>query len=150
MIDAYDFPIRKVWMRGVTPKVTHFLRLVFRKQISTIDNLRKRGQILVNRCSLCYKAEELVDNLCQIFPFIQEVWKGILGEKRFEFGIDIIETISKWPPDALGKGEKRIWAMLLPHVLWEFWKERNKRIFQEKVMTVEILTRKIHCMIDEN
>lgn len=59
-----DFPFEKVWIKGVTPKVTHFLWLVFKKGISIIDNLRKRGQILVNRCSLCYKVEESLAHLC--------------------------------------------------------------------------------------
>jgi len=64
-----DFPVKKIWMKGVTHKVTHFLWLVYRKRIATIDNLRKRGQILVNRCSLYYKVEETMDHLCQFCSF---------------------------------------------------------------------------------
>lgn len=36
-------PIKKIWIKGVTSKVTYYLWLVFRKRILTIDKLRKRG-----------------------------------------------------------------------------------------------------------
>lgn len=30
-INAFNFPIKKAWMKDVTPKLTHFLWLIFRK-----------------------------------------------------------------------------------------------------------------------
>lgn len=40
--------------------------------------------------------------------------------------------------------------MTLPHILWELWKEWNRRIFQEKFMTKDRLVKKIQCMVEEN
>jgi len=49
---------RKIWRPKIILKVAFFVWLVVRNRLMTINNIKKRGIIMVNRCILCYHEEE--------------------------------------------------------------------------------------------
>ncbi|CAL1405316.1 unnamed protein product [Linum trigynum] len=53
-----NFKYRSVWKSVIPTKVCGFMWLVWHKKILTLDNLKKRGIQLANRCVLCYTKEE--------------------------------------------------------------------------------------------
>lgn len=53
MQQGNNFPWGKLWKKEITHKVTFFMLCVVRGNILTIDDLKRRGQVLVNRCSQC-------------------------------------------------------------------------------------------------
>ena len=57
------FPWEGIWRTKVPRQVSFFLWTTANDGILTIDNLVKRGQLLVNRCCLCYRDGESVDHL---------------------------------------------------------------------------------------
>jgi hypothetical protein len=48
-------------------------------KLPTVDNLRKRGMVMVNRCCLCKTAAESVDHLLHSLPFGQGVVDTVLS-----------------------------------------------------------------------
>lgn len=59
-------------MKDLTPKVNIFYWLAIQNRILMVENLRKCGMKLPNRCSLCRKEEENVNHLLLYFPFSQK------------------------------------------------------------------------------
>jgi hypothetical protein len=47
---SLPFPWRGIWRTKALPRVAFFAWTATRSKISTIDNLRRRGMIVVNRC----------------------------------------------------------------------------------------------------
>jgi hypothetical protein len=58
-----SFPWKGIWRTKVPPRVAFFAWTATRGKILTIDNLRRRGMIVVNRCWLCESDGESVDHL---------------------------------------------------------------------------------------
>ena len=48
----------KAWIKGLTPKINFFLKILLQNKILTLDNLQKRGSNVVDRCSLCKEGYE--------------------------------------------------------------------------------------------
>lgn len=60
---SLDLPIKQIWKTNVPPRMTFFAWEACRERILTFDNLRTRGQVIVNRCSLCMCVEESSNHL---------------------------------------------------------------------------------------
>lgn len=55
---SLELPIKQIWKTKVPLRMAFFRWEACREKMLTFDNLRARGQIIVNRCSLCMCAEE--------------------------------------------------------------------------------------------
>jgi hypothetical protein len=60
---APPFPWKGIWRSKAPSKVAFFAWTAARSKILTIDNLHRRGMIVVNRCWLCESDGESVDHL---------------------------------------------------------------------------------------
>ena len=58
-----DFPSRSIWNPIVPPKLGFFTWEASWGKVFTLDQLKKRGIPLVNRCFLCEENEETIDHL---------------------------------------------------------------------------------------
>ena len=121
-------------------RVSFFLWTTARDGILTIDNLVKCGQTLVNRYCLYCCDGETVDHLLLHCKFSHALWSAI-----FEvFGIHwlMLMTVSSllvpWR-NWFGKHLSTIWNMVLACLMWLVWTERNKRIFEDKEGTLDLL-----------
>ena len=68
------------WRLKAPPKVVAFAWISLRRRILTIDNLRKRGKIIVNACPICLEDEENADH-----PLLQcrcavKIWNSVLSQ----------------------------------------------------------------------
>lgn len=61
----------KIWNKNLTLKVEIFYWIFVQNKVLTIDNLRKRGFIMPNRCCLCQEAKEDTNHLFLHCPFSQ-------------------------------------------------------------------------------
>ena len=58
-----DFPCRSIWNPIVPPKLVFFAWEASWGKVLTLDQLKRRGIPLVNRCFLCEENEETIDHL---------------------------------------------------------------------------------------
>lgn len=65
--------VTSIWKYKAPPRVVIFGWLVFQKGILTMDNLRRRGKLVVNDCPMCLRDEEMVNHLLLNFKFAQMV-----------------------------------------------------------------------------
>jgi hypothetical protein len=61
--ELISFSWKSIWRSKAHPRVTFFAWTATRSKILTLDNLRRRGIVVVNRCWLCESDGESVDHL---------------------------------------------------------------------------------------
>ncbi|XP_074278182.1 uncharacterized protein LOC141601779 [Silene latifolia] len=114
----------------VIPKHAFTATLAVQQGLATVDNICKRGMVLVNRCTLCYSAAENTPHLFFVCPFsnglMQEVlvWQGVTRR--------VLSLKHELYKLALCRGQlwkKKLAYCALAATIHHIWQERNIRIF---------------------
>lgn len=129
-----EWEAKVCWNNVCLPKAGAFSWLAGNRRILFGDRLRKMGFAGPFRCVLCEKAEEDVDHLLLNCEFAREAW--LFGLQRLNWKGPMIGNLSEWLESwpVLGKPSifAAIWKILPSTILWELWKERNRRVFEGK------------------
>lgn len=75
--NAYLFPWKSFCHVMVPERVSLFLWLARWGKILTIDNLNKRGLLLVNWCCMCCCSREMVDHLLIHYEIAHALWSEV-------------------------------------------------------------------------
>lgn len=67
------------WVKYLTPKVAFFSWVIVHNKILIMDNIKKNGFLLPNRCVLYKYQEESINNLLVNYEFTQKVLFSILS-----------------------------------------------------------------------
>ncbi|XP_074278284.1 uncharacterized protein LOC141601876 [Silene latifolia] len=113
------------------PKHSFIGLLAAENRLPTVDNLCKRGMVLVNRCALCESAAETAGHLFFECSFSAEVWFQVSRWVQVPFQASLSQIL-RWYKlynrgSALVKRKRRC---LLLCVIYLIWRERNRRIFK--------------------
>lgn len=68
---------KKIWKMNVTPRVKHFIWMVFQGKLPTTDYLYKLNLGPDNPCILCGLTKESIDHLFNQCPKTQLVWRHL-------------------------------------------------------------------------
>lgn len=132
----------KIWSLGTWPEVSLFLWLVGHRKILTWDNLRKRNFHGPSICPNCNSQEESLQHLLDSCTLANQLWEkaSFRCQKRCRVSKDIINSIRHWHQNPY-KSEllNQLWRMIPGLLLWTIWKERNKCIFKDQSIPVEII-----------
>ena len=77
----------------------------------TLDQLKKRGRALANRCFLCGEGEETVGHLllhCSKVKILWDLLLAIFGVS-WMFPLSLKETLLSWHGPFVGKHRKKAW-----------------------------------------
>ncbi|XP_074313963.1 uncharacterized protein LOC141649166 [Silene latifolia] len=132
----------------VLPKHAIITRLAVQNGLSTVDNLNRRGMVIVNRCSLCFADLESIRHLYFACPFSSSVYQQILlwmGVTRRPLCLrQELLSLSRYK----GKGWKKKWARgCIAAMVYLLWQERNRRLFEETSRTVDQLVKLIKYFV---
>ncbi|GMP48204.1 hypothetical protein CsSME_00015640 [Camellia sinensis var. sinensis] len=72
--EVVAFPWKSVWVSGTLSKVAFFVWTAMLGCILTMDNLIRRGHILINWCCLCCGDAESVDHLLVHYLVTSRLW----------------------------------------------------------------------------
>jgi len=116
--------------------------LVYHKKILTWDNIRKRGVMGPSRCRLCEEKEETMEhilNSCSYTTWLWDSFSTIFHQTDRDMR-SITNTLIKWRGNYLENEYLNLaWALTPSFIIWNVWKERNKRIFKnEKVIPLRL------------
>eukprot|EP00253_Pinus_taeda_P011612 PITA_11612 len=142
----------KIWNPPIWPKVSTFLWLLSHNRILSWDNLRKRKFAGPSICLNCKLDEESTVHLMQICPFGRRLWEKVTFRCRKEGRVlgDINNTLRNWPQKPYQCEILNIIWQIAPGILmWNIWKEQNRRIFKDQAMPMEQVWKIIHSNIQE-
>jgi hypothetical protein len=129
--EGRHFPWKRAWQTQAPSRVAFFAWTAALGKILTVDNLKKRKIIIVDRCYLCKRDGESVDHLL-LHCDVASTFCGImffLGLVCLELCLEELSTYLLLGRRLEGQGVLRYgrWSIC---ILWCVWKERNLRRFE--------------------
>ena len=131
---ASDFLYRLIWNPVVPPKIGVFAWEATWGKVLTLDQLKRRGMILVNRCFMCEEDEENIDHLLIHCKRAQMLWNLLLSifGISWVFSQSVLHTLLAWQGAAVGKKRRRIWLAAPLCLFWTLWRVRNRLSFENE------------------
>jgi hypothetical protein len=101
-------------------------------KILTLDNLKKRRAIVINRCCMCKRDGESVDHLLIQGDVASALWSAIFSRFRLAWVMPrrVLDLCASW----WSSGRTRstiVWKMVPSCLFWIIWRERNNRCFED-------------------
>jgi hypothetical protein len=134
------FPWKSIWRSKAPPRVAFFAWTAACGKILTVDNLRRRGMVVVNRCWLCESDEELVDHLLLHCGAVRTLWDAFFA--RFGLCWVMLRSVKDLFASWWSSGRSRsvvVWKMVSLCIMWCIWRERNARCFEDSSRSSEEL-----------
>jgi len=128
-----------IWKAEAEGKHKFFAWLLVQSKILTADKLLARQWPYNPICSLCNQEQETAAHLILHCNFAQQVWSQMEGwtgnlVRQPAQGIQITEWWEKELAQ-LPKKTRKLKAALMIYAAWNIWKERNRRVFNQKYGT---------------
>jgi hypothetical protein len=107
-------------------------------KILTVENLRKKNIIIVDRCYLCKRDGESVDHLLLHCDVASTLWIHVFTR----FGMSwvmlkrVIDLFACWWKSGRPKSAA-VWKMVPICIFWCVWKERNLSCFEDQKNSME-------------
>ena len=129
-----DFPYRSIWNPIVPPKLGFFAWEASWGKVLTLDQLKRRGIPLVNRCFLCEEKEETIDHLLIHCSRAKMLWDLLLAitDANWVFPRTVRQLLLAWQSASVGKKWKRVWMATPLCIFWTLWLERNRVVFENE------------------
>ena len=129
-----DFPSRSIWNPIVPPKLGFFAWEASWGKVLTLDQLKRRGIPLVNRCFLCEENEETIDHLLIHCARAKMLWDLLLAitEDNWVFPRTVRQLLLAWQSASVGKKRKRVWMTAPLCLFWTLRLERNRVVFENE------------------
>jgi hypothetical protein len=134
------FPWKGIWRTKAPPRVAFFAWTAAWGKILTMDNLRRRGMVVVNRCWLCESDGESVDHLLLHCGTARALWNAFFDR----FGLcwvmpcSVKELLASWWSSDRSRSAV-VWKMVPLCIMWCIWSERNNRCFEDSSRSIEEL-----------
>jgi hypothetical protein len=129
-----------MWRTKAPPKATFFVWSAALGKILTLDNLRKRQVVVVNRCYMCKKDGESVDHLLLHCEVAHALWCNIFSQ----FGLSWVmprcasDLCACWCSSGRTSSAV-VWKMVSICIFWMLWRERNNRCFEDVESSMEVI-----------
>ena len=128
-------------------KMCFFAWEAFWGKVLTLDQLKKRGRCLANRCFLCCEEEESIDHIliqCSRARVLWELLFALFGVTWVLF-YSVRDTLSGWCGFNLGKKRRKVWKVAPLCLFWAIWKERNRIAFENEELSIHRLKNSFVC-----
>ena len=133
-----------------------FAWILVQDKILTAQNLQRRGWPHQQQCVLCNGPLETGLHLCLCCPFAKAVWDQILLWENFtqlqqQPQVDPTHIRSWWEEAArkVPRSKRRRLNGVVIYTFWNIWKERNRRIFDNKIETAPQVAARIKKDIEQ-
>ena len=117
------------------------------RKVLTQDQLKRRGWILANRCSLCCAEEETINHILVHCSKAKVLWDLVLSL----FGVNWVlpftvrDTLLGWCASFKDKKHRKVWWVAPLCLFLTVWKERNMIVFYNEVLSIQIMKNSFIC-----
>ena len=127
------FPSLSIWNPIVPPKIGFCACEASWGKVLTLDQLKRRGVTLANRCFLYEEGEESIDHLLIHCPRAKMPWELflVIVGSSWVFPQMVRQTLLVWQSANVGKKRKRIWMETPLCLFWTVWQVRNRAAFED-------------------
>jgi hypothetical protein len=137
---SFHFPWKSIWRTKAPPRVAFFVWSAALGKILTLDNLKRRNIVLVNRCGMCKKEEESIDHLLLHCERAQFLWNAFFSRFGLAWVMPrrVVDLLHCWW--SVGRPRSAaVWKMVPLCIMWCLWVERNGRFFEDSERSSEDL-----------
>ncbi|KAL6314646.1 hypothetical protein AAG906_026990 [Vitis piasezkii] len=138
---AVPFPWNIIWSPCVPTKVGFFALEASWGKVLTLDQLKRRGWAIANRCFLCCAEEESINHIIIHCSKARVLWELVF----VLFGVTWVlpysarDTLLGWHGSFVGKKHRKAWRATPLCLFWSVWKERNRIAFENEDLLVQRL-----------
>lgn len=137
--------LAKVWNCRMEGKVKFYIWLLLQNRNWTADRLHKRGGPHNEKCRLCDQEEETAEHLTLRCCFAKETWFQFQGtHDTMCAAASSASSIGDWWRRLCAAPGRRDMVhqeiTLAAYIAWHLWKERNRRVFEQKEATAIMLS----------
>jgi len=138
--EGIHFPWKSIWRTMVPLKVAFFAWTAAQRKILTLDNLRKKRVIVIDRCCMCKMNGESVDHLLLHCEVARALWNVIFSRFSLSWVMPLwlVDLFVCWWTGGRSRSAV-VWKMVPCCLLWCLWREGNDRQFEDKERTIEKL-----------
>ncbi|XP_059070690.1 uncharacterized protein LOC131860311 [Cryptomeria japonica] len=135
----------------VLPKAGAFLWTTLHGRILTGERLKLIRIARPNVCLLCKENEETVEHLLFWCSYTKKVWDWLLNNLQYESvrSQSLKGFLLAWPACYKKSKWSILWVVSSAMLVWHIWKERNRRVFNEEALSLDLLIPKIKTTIGE-
>ena len=131
-----------IWKAKAENKCKIHAWILMHDKMLAADNLQKKRWPHQDHCVLCNSPMETGLHLSLLCPYATAVWDQVLSWKNFAVQLPHPETLSIaewWEQTASNIPKQDCWRFngVCIYIWWNMWKERNRRIFENKYMTAQ-------------
>ena len=129
------------------PKWVFFAWEASWEKFLTLDQLKRRGWTLANRCFFCLVEEESTNHILIHCTKTRVLWELLftLFGVTWVLPYSVRETLFCWLGSFVGKKRKKAWKLALLCLFWAVWKERNRIAFNNEEFSVHRLKYSFVC-----
>jgi hypothetical protein len=131
------FPWKSVWRSQAPLRAAFFTWSAALSRILTLDNLRKRHIIIVDRCCLCKRDGESVDHIFLHYDVASALW-NIFSRFGISWAMprSVLDLVACWWKSGRSRSATT-WKMVPICIFWFTWRERNLRCFENLESSLE-------------
>ncbi|XP_050217654.1 uncharacterized protein LOC126668506 [Mercurialis annua] len=135
------------WHWNLPPRIKFFCWLVIRDRVLSKASLVSRGIIPINLigCTVCNISETTFHILCHC-SYAWKFWSCILAKCDIVWVSPAkIDSFFELWISFCHSSHKDLWRLIWFMGIWELWKARNNRVFNDKVIPHEVLVYSCIC-----
>ena len=128
------FPYRIIWNPALPPRLRFFGWEASWGKVLTLDQLKRRGRALANRCFLCEEDEEDINHLllhCIKARMLWDLLFAIVGTS-WVAPETVNQMLLSWQGTPMGKKRIKIWNAAPICLFWTVWFNRNMLVFENR------------------
>ncbi|XP_050207350.1 uncharacterized protein LOC126656754 [Mercurialis annua] len=137
----------RVWKTAIPPRIQFFFWLLARDRISSKANLLRIGMLSRNQslCSLCL-LEETSMHIILHCQYAWSAWSFILELANIAWVVpaSLDDFFFQWY-FIVKKKYRSLWQLIWFFTIWEFWKARNRKLFQDELLDFKSLVYSSIC-----
>jgi hypothetical protein len=120
------FPWKSFWRTQAPSRAAFFVWTEALGKILTLDNIKKRHVIMINKCYMCKKTREFVDHLLLHCDVASILWSSLFSRFGMSWVMPrrVIDLLACWWSSGRSRSDA-VWKMALTCLFWCLWRKET-------------------------